>query len=174
MAKSSTRRASTVSSTMGNLTQAVFLQHHDDVIEKLRLKKEADSALSNAYKAAGRNGVDIKELKRAIAMSALSAEERAMSDAKQRRYLEWLGRPIGTQATMFTEDDPQPNGHDRETAEAVHQHEQSEAYEAGVAAGKAGAAIESITSLYQPGTEEFQSASQGWAEGQRLAVAALG
>jgi len=107
----------------GNVTRQTFLEHHDIIVEKLRLKKEADSALGDAYKAAERDGIDKKELKRAIADGNLSSEN-------------------------------------------------NKAFEAGVTAGKAGADLASCP--FDPGSEEYQSFSLGWSQGQKAAVEALG
>jgi len=152
----------------GNLSKPTFLEMYDLVREKLRLKKEADSALSNAYKACERSGIDTKELKGAMKKAELSAEERAIKARKQARYQQWLG--------LLPMEAPATNGHDPAPdpaeAEAVQKHENSEAYEWGVSAGKAGAAIESLP--YTPGSEEYQQAHLGWSEGQRLAVESLG
>lgn len=156
----------------GNVQKETFLEMYDLITEKLRLKKEADSALATAYKAAERNGIDRKALKRAREAADLTAEERAIADRRHRLYLEWLGKPLGFQAEMPVEPAP-ANGH-AEPDEAGQRHASNEAYEWGVSAGKAGAAIESITSRYQPGSEEFQSASAGWAAGQKIAVESLG
>ena len=177
MAKGSTRRRRAETPEMdGNVGRATFLECFDDVKEKLRLKKEADSALANSYKRAENAGIDRKILKKALHDAELSAEERVINDRRYRLYLDWLGKPLGTQADIFeteTAAEPVANGHDTAAeAEAVAKHQNNEAYEAGVAAGKAGADMASCP--YQPGTEEHQVFSTGWSAGQAAAVAALG
>lgn len=156
-----TRKAKDTPTMDGNVSRQTFLEHYDVITEKLRVKKEADSALATAYKAAERNGLSRKELKRARDTADLTAEERTINDRRYRLYLDWLGKPIGTQATA-----------DPAETEAVQKHENNEAYEWGISAGKAGAALESMP--YTPGTEEYQSAASGWAIGQKQAVEALG
>lgn len=158
----------------GNTSRATFLEHHDIIVEKLRLKKEADSALGNAYKSAERDGIDKKELKRAIADGNLSSDELAVRDRKYALYREWLSKPIGFQGQMDVAAAAEPNGHasDPAESEAVANHENNKAFEAGVTAGKAGADIASCP--FDPGTEEHQSYSLGWSSGQRAAVEALG
>lgn len=157
----------------GNVSRATFLEHYDTITEKLRVKKEADSALATAYKSAERNGIDRKALKRAREMADLTAEERSIADRRLRLYAEWLGKPLGFQAEMPVEP-AAANGHAPAPDEASQKHENNEAYEWGVSAGKAGAAIESIVSRYQPGSEEHQQASLGWSQGQKIAVESLG
>lgn len=166
-----TRKAKDTPAMDGNVSRQTFLEHYDVITEKLRVKKEADSALATAYKAAERNGLSRKELKRARDTADLTAEERTINDRRYRLYLDWLGKPIGTQADA----EPTANGHataDPAETEAVQKHENNEAYEWGISAGKAGAALESMP--YTPGTEEYQSAASGWAIGQKQAVEALG
>ena len=156
----------------GNVTRQTFLEHHDIIVEKLRLKKEADSALGDAYKAAERDGIDKKELKRAIADGNLSSDELAARDRKYALYREWLDKPVGFQAEMDVAASPAANGHDATEAEAVTKHENNKAFEAGVTAGKAGADLASCP--FDPGSEEYQSFSLGWSQGQKAAVEALG
>lgn len=157
----------------GNVTREAFLSAYDVVTEKLRLKKEADSALANAYRAAERAGVDRKMLKAVRAEADLSAEERAINDRRRRLYLQWLNKPIGTQAEMPLPDAAgEANGHAEPPDEADQAHARTEAYEWGVSAGKGGAADSSCP--YQPGSSEMQEWKSGWIEGQRVAVESLG
>jgi ribosome modulation factor len=153
----------------GNVSRETFLEHYDAITEKLRLKKEADSALATAYKSAERNGIDRKALKRAREMADLTAEERSIADRRLRLYSEWLGKPLGFQAEMPMETAaPAANGHDA----AGEKHASNEAYEWGVSAGKAGAADGSCP--YPAGSEEMQSWKNGWIAGQKIAVESLG
>ena len=162
------RKAAETPAADGNVKRETFLEFYDLVTEKLRLKKEADSALATAYKAAERNGIDRKMLKQVRQEADLTAEERAINERRRRLYLDWLGKPVGFQAEMPVEP-AAANGH-AEPDEAGQKHASNEAYEWGVSAGQAGAAIDSITSRYEPGSEEYQAASSGWAHGQKLAV----
>lgn len=162
----------------GNIAKSTMLEHHDAIVTKLRLKKEADSALANAWKAAERDGISKKELKRVMDDNALTAEELAVRDRRHALYRAWLNRPVGFQSTMempaAAGDAEQPaaaNGHAMPD-EADQQHARNAAFEEGVVAGKAGADLASCA--YVPGTEEHQQFSSGWALGQRQAVESLG
>lgn len=158
-----------------NYDQPTFLKHYDDITEKLRLKASADSALSTAYKAAERAGVDRKDLKRARGESEKTADERQRDADKLRQHMEWLGKPLGHQAGMdLAPQEPTPNGHDEHPglAVAVEKHQNTEAFESGVSAGKAGSALAACP--FEPGSEQYQSYSSGWSEGQRLAIESLG
>ena len=95
----------------GNVSRETFLEHYDAVTEKLRLKKEADSALANSYRAAERAGIDRKMLKRVRQEADLTAEERAIDERRRRLYLDWLGKPVGFQAEMPVVVAPAANGH---------------------------------------------------------------
>lgn len=155
-------------------SRSSFLEHYDNLVEKLAAKLSADSAVANAYKAAERDGIDRKMLKRVLAENKKTAAELEIYDAKHRRYREWLGKPVGTQAAMDLSNDNKPatNGHGPEATAAVEKHEATETFRAGTEAGKAGAAIAS--NPYPPGSERAQQWSTGWSAGQKEAVHALG
>jgi hypothetical protein len=175
-AKRSSAAAASTPAVDGNVAKATLLEHHDAIVTKLRLKKEADSALANAWKAAERDGISKKELKRVMDDNALTAEELAVRDRRHALYRAWLNRPVGFQSTMEmpASESEQPaaaNGH-AAPDEADQQHARNAAFEEGVVAGKAGADLASCA--YLPGTEEHQQFSSGWAAGQRQAVEALG
>jgi hypothetical protein len=171
MAKGRRRAADSNPETMGNVTKASFLDHVTDLTEKYRIKKNADSALASAFKAAERDGLDRKELKRAMADRDLTTDELAVRDRKYAKYREWLNKPVGFQAELVPAD-AAPAARDPETAAAEERHAHSKAYEEGIAAGNAGADIAS--GRYAPGTEEAQQFSLGWSFAQQQAVARLG
>jgi uncharacterized protein (UPF0335 family) len=157
-------------------SQAKFLEHFA-ITALLAAKRSADSNLSNAYKQAERDGIDRKILKRAFLENDKTAADRERADQTLRQYMEWLGKPLGTQAAMDFGNDNKPaaNGHaeaDPETAAAVASHEATQTFHHGVTAGRAGAAAAS--NPHQPGSEQAQQWSTGWAAGQKEAVMALG
>jgi ribosome modulation factor len=156
----------------GNVTKATVLQHHDAIVEKLRVKKEADSALAHAWKQCERDGIDKKELKRIIAERDMSADELAVRDRKYALYRAWLAKPVGYQASMLDKETA-PNGHDTEAeAHAVEQHQQNEAYDDGYRAGRAGSALSFCP--FEIGSQQYQDYSLGWSSGQKAAVESLG
>lgn len=155
----------------GGPSQAVFLEHFDAIGEKLRVKKTADAALANAYKAAERDGLDRKDLKFAIAESLKGTDEREVSHARRLQYLAWLGKPVGHQGDIFGAESAAPEPTPEDTA-AVERHENNVAFQKGVEAGAAGAALASCP--YEIGGEEYQQFSVGWSAGQAEAVRALG
>jgi ribosome modulation factor/uncharacterized protein (UPF0335 family) len=161
----------------GNVTQQTFLSHYDTIIEKLREKKSADSALANAYKAAERDGIDKKELKRAVADAQLTTDERELRDRRYRQYMEFLDKPVGFQTGMDLNGDAAGQqatdaGQAAADAEALSKHREHDGYEQGFAAGKAGASTSS--NPYDPGSDAFSGWHTGWAAGQADAVANLG
>lgn len=169
------RKKSPVADTHGNVSQATLLEFHDELVEAYRLKASADGALRNVYKRAEQAGLDRKTLKRAYTDAQKAENERQVDDERYRRYMAWLGKPIGTQAEM-----PLPNGETEgaeqpangEDTEAVAKHENNAAFEEGLSAGKAGA--NGASNPHEPGSEAMQSWSSGWAAGQKEAVMALG
>jgi ribosome modulation factor len=167
------RQKATAPDVDGKVRREVFVEHFDLVTEKLRLKKEADSALSNAYRAAERAGIDRKMLKQVRVEADLTAEERAINEKRRRLYLTWLNKPVGFQSEMEVAPvAPVANGHAEPPDETDQKHASNEAYEWGVSAGKAGAATDSCP--YPPGSEEAQSWRGGWGAGQKIAVESLG
>lgn len=161
--------------THGNVVQSTLLEFHDELVEAYRLKASADGALRNVYKRAEQAGLDRKTLKRAYTDAQKAENERHVDDERYRRYMAWLGKPIGTQAEM-----PLPNGEggedteqpaNGEDTEAVAKHENNAAFESGVAAGAAG---NPNANPFDVGTENHQSYSLGWSSGQKQAVEALG
>lgn len=156
--------------THGNISQATLLEFNDELTQLLRLKKSADSAVSNCYKRAESAGLDRKTLKRAREDSQKAENERQVDHERYVRYMAWLNVPVGTQAEMpMNGEDGAANGED---TEAVEKHENNDAYEAGVHAGKAGA--NAASNPHQPGSEPHASFSLGWSAGQKEAVMALG
>lgn len=152
-----------------NVTQDVFLEFYDELTEKLRLKKSADSAVASVYKRAEAAGIDRKTLKRAYADSLLTDSERQRAEEIHRQYMIWLGKPVGFQGAMDL-GQPAANGHD--ASPAVEKHQMNVAYVEGHNSGKAGHPVTNCK--YDPGTEQHQQWSLGWAAGQKDAVAALG
>jgi hypothetical protein len=157
--------------THGNVSQSTLLEFHDELVEAYRLKASADGALRNVYKRAEQAGLDRKTLKRAYSDAQKAENERQVDDERYRRYMAWLGVPVGTQAemTLSDEDESQANGED---TEAVEQHKNNMAFEEGVSAGKAGA--NAASNPHPPGSEAFQAFSLGWSAGQKETVMALG
>lgn len=153
----------------GNVTGDTFLEFYDRLVEAVHAKDAAAMALANVYRAAERAGIDKKQLKRAYAESQKTADEREIDDGKFRQYMDWLGKPVGTQAEMFRGD---PEAAQAPSPEASDKHDASQAHYAGHDAGRAGANIDS--NPHQPGTEAFAEWRGGWGEGQAAAVAALG
>lgn len=155
----------------GGPSRATFLEHVDNIVDKLAVKRSADSALATAYKAAEKDGLDRKDLKFAIAEGGLSSDERELRHRRRMQYLEFLGKPVGTQTDMFTEEaadqsagegDPEAAAEDEA---AVARHELNVAFNQGSIAGKAGA--QAASNPYQPGSEQAQSWSTGWSAGQK-------
>lgn len=164
--------ATAAAETHGNVTQATVLEFNDELTQLLRLKKSADSAVSNCYKRAESAGLDRKTLKRAREDSQKAENERQVDHERYVRYMGWLGVPVGTPVEPLASDEtdePEPNG---AAVEAVEKHQSNVAFEQGVHAGKAGA--NAASNPHQPGSEGYQAFSLGWASGQKEAVMALG
>lgn len=155
-----------------NVSKSDFLKFFDDLTSALRVKASADSALQNVYKMAEHAGIDRKQLKRAYAESQKTADERDRDHEKLRLYLEWLGKPIGTQATIDLGDESEKTEPETpEDAEAAERHSRNQAFEQGVIAGKANANADSNPFII--GSAQAQDWSFGYAEGMKEGVAAL-
>jgi len=152
-----------------------LLEYNDMLTTALRVKASADSAVAAVYKRAESAGLDRKTLKRAHNDALKAANERQTDEERYRLYMRWLSAPVDPDETVS--DDPEDateageagNGAD---AEVIQKHENNVAFEEGVAAGTAGSPMSNCG--YDVASEEYQSYSLGWSQGQKAAVEALG
>lgn len=148
-----------------NVGKAEFLECYDDAIEAKANLDSARGKYQNVIKRAGTLGLNVAAFKRAIAESLRERDKREIDDRDMRKYMEWLGMPLGHQAEMFTNDNaPKPNGHDPETSEADEKHALRVADREGYTAGKAGANVDSCP--YELGSELAQVWHSSWHRAQ--------
>lgn len=139
-----------------NVTQATFLQFLDRkrtvdqrVLEALADRKALDQAVKSA-------GIPVKVWKRAIVAAGQSGEIREEEDRWYARMMEWQLKPVGFQATMDPELDPNRAALNVHTLKSI----DLEGFEA----GKGGRRRDSNT--YSPGTEAHQRWDTAWLRGQ--------
>lgn len=157
----------------GNLKKETLLELYDDAVDAKAALDAASGKYRNVIKRAGALGINQAALKRVIAELNRDRDKREIDDRDFRKYMAWLGHPIGHQAEMFANDDaPAPNGHDPDSGEADEKHGLRVADREGYTAGKAGANVDSCP--YELGSELAQVWHGAWHRAQKEAVHAMG
>lgn len=97
----------------GNVTQETLqkrarsiLSARRDLDEAKAIQKQKASAVQKEWKAAKAEGINSDALKRTMVLMELTDDEIALHVHTERRYLAWLGRPVGEQADMFDGGEP--------------------------------------------------------------------
>jgi hypothetical protein len=93
-----------------NITKATFL----DLCREFAVAQETVSnALADRRDVKARikeAGITPQLLERALKEAGREGDDRDALDIEYRRYMVWLGRPLGTQAELFEAHDPTANG----------------------------------------------------------------
>lgn len=136
-----------------------YQERDDAVAEAVGERKDLRKRIKGA-------GFDLKQFDRARQDADMSGEKRSREDALYRRYMQWLGKPVGTQGDMFTDSVPGESG---DATLDVYQLKTVD--NEGHAAGLRGDKIE--TCSYTPGTEAAARWMTAWQRGQQEKVEAM-
>jgi hypothetical protein len=93
----------------GNVTQETVQRRARSILAARReldeakaVQKQKASAVQKEWKAAKGEGINNDALKRTMVLMELTDDEIALHVHTERRYLAWLGRPVGEQAELFS------------------------------------------------------------------------
>jgi hypothetical protein len=148
-----------------NTTRAGFLQFIDaytacdaKVAEAVGERKGLRQRIKGA-------GYTLAAFDRARKEAEKSGDKREAEDREFRRYMDWLGKPLGFQTEMFTDAEAgvraaAPNGHD---LAAVSEHQRNRVRLDGEAAGKGGR--DRGTNPWSPGTLLYTEWDIAWSTG---------
>lgn len=114
-------------------------------------------------------GIDLKAFDRMRRDSQRSGEERERDDREYRRYMAFIGKPVGTQTSFTFVDDEQEETEEEGSATQLRRLNAAE--REGLKAGKDGQRADS--NPWTPGSEEFARWSDAWQQGQAEKVAAM-
>ncbi len=90
--------------------RALALQHKGHYERALAKKKTADADFKNVCKAAKADGVMVDQIKTMIALDSPEGEARERAAiASTLLAAKWMGSPLGTQLSMFSEPDRTPS-----------------------------------------------------------------
>ena len=106
-------------------------------------------------------GIPLAEFDRALADSAMSGAERERADHHYRRIMAFMGKPIGTQSSLFEPDELDPAAFDVHQMKAIDND--------GFDAGKGGKLR--TDNPWSPGTENSQRWDTAWIRGQETIAA---
>jgi hypothetical protein len=150
-----------------NVSRATFLEFVDAyseadqaVAEKVGARKDLRARIKGA-------GFTLAAFDRARKEAEKSGDKREAEDREFRRYMDWLGKPIGFQTEMFTEaataPPAPPNGHDLAQPSEI---QQSRVRDDGTIAGKTGR--DRGTNPWSPGTLLYTVWDTAWAAGAEV------
>lgn len=122
---------------------------------------ELQGVLRNRYKVAKNDGVDIDALKLAFKIAQRTSGEVVSEQRNVGRYLRIMGAPLGTQWTLFPEDEPANGAGPTVDANLQGQH-----------AGRNGEPGEN--NPFTPGSDDFQAWAEGWVVGQNMLAKGIG
>jgi hypothetical protein len=155
------------SSGGGNVTRSTYLEFYDAYAAADALVAEAVGARKDLRARIKGAGFLLGPFDRARKEAEKSGDMREAEDAEFRRNMEWLGKPVGFQTTIFTEAEAPaggaPNGHD--TA-AVSEHQRRRVSDAGHTAGLHGYVRDG--NPWSPGTLLYQVWDSGWHQGAEM------
>lgn len=168
-----------------NVSKATFLEFYDEAVDTKAALDSARSKHQGVFKRAENAGINRAALSRALKEANRERDKREIDDRDYRRYMEWLGMPLGHQAAFdlaggaepaAQSENGQANGHDPAAADAESEadkqateaHVQRVAYHQGREAGRVGANVDSCP--FKPGTEDNQLWHSGWHAGQSEVV----
>ena len=147
-------------SEQSNVSEGLALVHLRKIVEAEQKKDEAVAKLRTARKAAKNDGVDLKALDAARALSKLDAIEVTNDFNQLVRYSKFLEVPVYSQLSMF--DIP---------AEPTDEDLHDRAYSSGVRAGKLG--HDQTSSKFEPGSPAGQKWLEGYSDGQKIIMSAM-
>lgn len=144
-----------------------LLDEYDDadqaVAEKVGLRKDLRKRILGA-------GLNLTAFDRARKLADQSGEQRETEDHELRRYMAWMGKPLGHQAEIFAAPEPGPSGNGHDDA-AVSEHQVHRVDTGGFVAGKAGR--DRGGNPWTPGTFLYQIWNTGWVRGQEALAQTL-
>lgn len=146
-----------------------FLEIWDQLINAKAAVDSAGGRYRNVLARAEAGGHNVPMMKAALKLCNQDRDRRDSDFGDLNRMMRWLEKPLGYQADMAAEDEPEPTP---EEVEAVEKHRANQARSEGIYAGRCGASIASTP--YPPGSEQHSEWCNGWQEGQRQAVAEMG
>jgi hypothetical protein len=146
-----------------NVTKATFLEFYDKFVAATIEAARTNAGLKAVKKAAKAAGIDVKELATAYKLSQQDRDTRDAAFDTRRRYMDWLGRPLGTQGEF---DLSTGSGDSPEDQAAAERHAIAEAYESGYVSGKLGAG--SAFCPFDAGTEAHQQYMLGVKVGEEI------
>lgn len=114
-------------------------------------------------------GINLAALDRARKLATQSGEKREAEDRELRRYMAWMGKPLGHQAEMFDQTET-ARGNGIDTA-AISEHQVHQVDTGGSVAGKAG--HDRGSNPWSPGTYLYQIWDTGWMRGQEALAQTL-
>lgn len=156
----------TYEASLSNVTQASYLgfvQQYKDADEAVAAAVGERKDLRKIIKGAG---INLKAFDRTRKDAEKSGEIREEEDREYRRYMAWIGKPVGFQAEMFA-DSPRTEADEH----AVAEHQVTQAEEAGAIAGRNG--VDRSRNPWTPGTFLWEQYDRGWMRGQEQLAATL-
>jgi hypothetical protein len=151
----------------GNVTQETFLAYLDEYTEADQVVKEAAGKRKDLRKRIAGSGVNLEAFDRSRKEADKSGERREMEDREYRRYMRWIGKPVGETTPRYGS----PNGSDAPDDAAdspselrpVSDLQRSRVEEAGYAAGAGGQTRN--MNPWTPGTLLAGDWDQAWQRG---------
>lgn len=143
-----------------NVPPEVFLRLWREIRDAKQAHADTGMALARAKKSAKNAGVDMDAFKDVEKWADLDEDEIRMRESHKRVYAGWLKLPIGTQTEMF-----KAAGAGQPTDDAREEHEEWQAEQAGLAAGKSGKRRQE--NPHQPGLRTHVAWDKNWAKGNK-------
>lgn len=144
-----------------NVPPEVFLRHYREIRDAKSAHADTSMAVARAKKAAKGAGIDLDALKLLERLADLDSDEAEMQMRHLRTYAAWIGLPVGSQLSMFSE--PAPAAAD---AKAAAEHREWAAGDAGLAAGRKG--DERDDNPHEAGSAEHAAWARSWAKGHKV------
>jgi len=144
-----------------NVPADVFLRHWREIRDAKTMHSDSGMAVARAKKQAKAAGIDLDAFKLVEQLAGLEEDELEMLLKNILVYSKWLKLPIGTQSEMFSTpvNAPEP------TADSRAEHDDWEAQQQGLAAGKGG--VNREDNPFEAGSSRFDKWDRAWAKGNK-------
>lgn len=160
-----------------NLTKETFTEHFIKLKAAKGEVKEAASALADAravlkggYKRAEADGIDPKDMKWALEQDALDNDLRESSHRRRMTYMEFLGKPLGTQVSFDFAGAPGKGEEPENQPETMTELQRHRIIDAGKSAG----GMRADSNPWVPGTYAHSLWAEGWQGAQAEMASKLG
>jgi len=156
------RRVNNMSGTP-NVTRSTFIEFYDRYLAATIVMERANAEMRATKRAAKAAGIDVKELITSYKLALQDRDTRDEAFDTRRRYMSWLGKPLGSQGELDLSTGAGESPEDLAAAEKL---ALAEAYQSGYVAGKSGAGGAFCT--FDAGTEAHQQYMLGVSVGTQM------